>query len=379
MEKETIALIATLTGVALGVVGLLTAWYWQHRRSSTKLAAEAHNRSVAAGQEVTGQVATGDQSTVAGQADVVIGAGSTTHIQKGLSAEDHDRLVRIEDKLDQWGKHAAPPGASTPDTSALAAADVTERTDRLLAEAVELQRQHKEREAIERLLTAYDMEMPPEAKAELHLLAGNGFARLSEFEQAEVHYLRSLAAAEEASDDGGRAAALGNLGNIYAERGLMDKAEHYYKRALVIDEEIEDYVGVANALGNLGIVYRHRGDLEQAESHHRKGLAIHEELGDRLGQANHLGDLGLVYQQRGDPQQAESHHRRALAIDKEIGNKLGQALDLGSLGFLAEQQGDAKKARELLLQAEELLAEMGAGGTNRKTIRAALQRLQEQD
>ena len=166
---------------------------------------------------------------------------------------------------------AVPAAGSSPvDTEALAA-QATDRTQKLLAEAVELQRQNKERDAIERLLTAYDMDMAAKAKAELHALAGNGFFRLSELEQTEGHHRQALAAAEEADDREAQASAFGNLGNVYRNRGNLDKAEDHYNRAGRIYAELGNERGQANVVGSLGLVYARRGDAVKAEDHLEAG------------------------------------------------------------------------------------------------------------
>ena len=326
---------------------------------------------------------------------------------------------RVDGLLEELKQSSvAPPPATAPvDSKALAAA-ATSRTEQLLTEAVELQRQHRERDAIERLLTAYDMDMPPEAKSELHILAGNGFLRLSELEQAEAHYRQALDAAEKAEDKERQAAALGNLGIVHRQRGQLNKAEHHFTRALAIDEEIGDRLGQANALGNLGNVYSDRGELGRAEQHYKKALEMDKQIGNRLGQADDLGNLGLVYADRDELDRAEEHHRKALAIDEEIsnglglgqarhlgnlanvyrlrgelgkaedhlkralaihqqvGNKLGQADTLGNLGLLAAERGQLDSARKLLGQAQAFYKEeTGAGGEGPDTVRAALQRL----
>ena len=146
---------------------------------------------------------------------------------------------------DLQDRTATPPAGTAPaDTGALAA-QATAKTQPLLAKAIQLQGQHREREAIEHLLTAYDMNLPLRAKTALHILAGNGFLRLSEFEEAEGHFRQALEAAREAGHRQDQAGALGNLGTVYAERGDLDKAEEHYKRALAIDEEAGDRLGRA--------------------------------------------------------------------------------------------------------------------------------------
>jgi len=195
-----------------------------------------------------------------------------------------DRIKRqVARRLGELQKGPAAPPAGTPpiDTKALAA-QATPEAAKLLAEALALHRQHKERDAIERLLAAYDMEMPPEANAALYILAGNGFLRLSDLPAAESQYRLGLAAAAEADDQQGRAAALGNLGNVYYRRGDLDEAEEHHKRALAIDEEIGNKLGQAQDLGNLGSVHADRGDIDKAEEHYRKALALFEEVGTEL-------------------------------------------------------------------------------------------------
>jgi len=330
--------------------------------------------------------------------------------------ETRDRLARVEAQLEELKqKSVAPPRGGAPtDTEALAAA-ATDETERLLAEAVELQRQHRERDAIERLLTAYNMGMAPEAKAQLHILAGNGFLRLSELEEAESHYLQALGAAERAADRGRQATAFNNLGLVYADRGDLDKAEEHHERALAIREQVGDKLGQAAALANLGVIYGRRGEpdraedhlkralaiaegmgnkfgqavtlgnlgnvyydrgeLDKAEQYHRSALAIDEEIANKLGRGNDLGNLGLVYLRRGELEKAEKHYKEALAIESEIGNRLGQALSLVGLGLIAAQRGQLSQGRELLSQAQALFEAIGSGGEVREAVRRLLQLL----
>ncbi len=286
-------------------------------------------------------------------------------------------LVRMMGMLTELKEGAlAPPTGSAPtDTQALAEAS-TSRTEELVAEAVELQRQHKEREAIECLLEAYRRDLPPEAKIQLHILAGNGFLRLSELREAESHYQQALDAAKARGDREAEAVALDNLGLVYASRGDLDKAEERHGKALAIQEEIGNRRGQAHDLGNLGLVYFHRGEMDKAEEHHKKSVAILEEIGNRLGQAQVLGNLGNVYGGRSDLDKAEEYYNKALAIHEEIGNRLGQATQLGNLGLIYKQRGEADEARKLLDRAAALYEAIGAGGANPDTVRRALRDLE---
>lgn len=165
------------------------------------------------------------------------------------------RKPSAEEMLEEIQRNlAAPPPGSSPIDIHTLAAEANRRTGRLLEEALELQRQHKEREAIECLLEAYRRDLPPLAKAQLHLLAGNGFFRLSELEEAEGHYRQALAYAKESNYEPSQAAALGNLGSINFERGRLDEAQKYYSEVLSIERKLGDKRGEAAVLGNLGIL-----------------------------------------------------------------------------------------------------------------------------
>lgn len=358
---------------------IASAGKWLLGKIKGRPTVQTGDRSVVAGgdQTISGPVSTGDQATTVGQADVVAGAGSVTHIHHEEIGEKRGaQLDRMESMLAEVQKTVAPPPAGSPpvDTEALAA-QATPDTEGLLAEAIQFQRQHKEREGIECLLEAYRRDLPSLAKAQLHLLAGNGFLNLSELGEAEDHYEQSLMAARQAGDKEAQAAALGHLGLVYSVRGDLNKAEQHYMQALAVDEEIGNKLGQADALGNLGNVYADRADLEKAEEHHRRALAIHEEIGNQLAQAKDLGNLGNVYADRGDLEKAEEHYKRALAIHEQIGNKLGQARQLGNLGGLEEQRGNLAAARELVSRAAALFEEIGAGGEGPETVAAALKRL----
>ena len=325
---------------------------------------------------------------------------------------DYEELAK--GLLKELAEATQPQGVSSPEFDPLAT-QATAGTEKLLAQAVELQSQHKEREAIERLLTAYSMDMPPEAKAQLHLLAGNGFYQLSDYGAAEHHYGLSLEAGRAAAsktaeakavaglgvvyndqgdlakaeenykqalaidrdigDRRGEAIELGNLGTIYAQQGDLTRAEENQKQALAIDRDIGYRLGEASCLCSLGSIYRDQGHLAKAEDHHKQALAIDRDIGYRLGEAQDLGNLGNVYAQQGDPERAKANYEQALVIDREIAYRLGEAIQLGSLGLLATEGNDHAEACQRLKEALSIFDEIGAGGEDPDTVRAALEKL----
>ena len=261
----------------------------------------------------------------------------------------------VERILEEIARGTAVPGTPASDLSDLAA-QATEASAKKLEEALESYHAGEYREAIECVLSAYDRELPPLAKTELHVVAGNAYHGLSDYGAAEMHYKEALRAAPNADAE---AVATGNLGLVYAGRGDLEGAEKYHRKALAIDEAIGDRLGQAYQLGNLGNVYAGRGDLEGAEEYHRKALDIFEEIGDELGQASEFGNLGGVAAERGDLEGAEEYHRKALDIFEEIGDRSGQAYLWGSLGNVYLRSGDLEGAEEHYLKGLDIAEEIG--------------------
>ncbi len=246
---------------------------------------------------------------------------------------DYEKLAG--ELLHQIAQQARPrEGAADVGTEELAKAADPDTPARL-REALELQAQNREREAIDALYEAFRRDLPPGAKAELHILLGISFLNLSELVEAEGHYRQAL--------DASRAA-------------MTRKYE-------------------AATLGNLGLVYRERGDLQRAEEHLKQALYIQREIGDRIGEANQLGNLGNVYADRGDLERAEEHYQAALAIEREIGDRIGEANALANLGLLAARRDQRDEACRLLKKAAAIHDEIGAGGRAPDFVRAALQKL----
>ena len=76
--------------------------------------------------------------------------------------------------------------------------------------------------------------------------------------------------------------------------------------------------------------------------------------------AAHYSLLGVAAFKQDDFDTAVDYFNRALALNKKLGRKEGMALNYAGLGVVAFTRGESLEARQFLVQARGLCAEMGA-------------------
>jgi tetratricopeptide (TPR) repeat protein len=156
----------------------------------------------------------------------------------------------------------------------------------------------------------------------------------------------------------GKAAAMGNVGNVYKDQGEYVRATECYQQRLRIAEELGDKAGTAQTVGNMGIVCYLHGDHVRAMECFEKKLQLSMELGDRAGRANAVGNMGHVYWRQGDYARAMECYQERLRLSEELGDKAGRAGSVNNMGNVYGAQGDNVRAmecyQELLRLAEEI-------------------------
>lgn len=191
------------------------------------------------------------------------------------------------------------------------------------------QNAEKHQDAIDRFTRALALAENHSQRAALHLLRGQSYHHLDQYDRAHSDYQEALQLSQSipVRDDAARAcaASLGSLGNLYQDRGEPEKAEAHYKKALGIHSKIRDRAGEALDLGNLGGVYLDRRELHKAKEHHDHALKIHRRTRNRRGQAINLCNLGNVYLHSHDLDKAAKYYDMALEIYKHLGDRRGQA------------------------------------------------------
>ena len=100
-----------------------------------------------------------------------------------------------------------------------------------------------------------------------------------------------LTLAEAEKDDGAKAVALGNLGNLVKTRGDLAAAEGYYEKALTLNQELGSKEGMAADYGNLGGLEHARGNMAGARAFWGKRAIFMQRSGCPIGLNSFRGGL----------------------------------------------------------------------------------------
>ena len=161
-------------------------------------------------------------------------------------------------------------------------------------------------------------------------------------------------------DRQGEANALDNLGAVWLMTDDWPAAAGVFEEVLGIYRDLGDRQGEANALMDLGNMRRMTGDSRTAaEASLEEALRLYRDLGDRRNQGNALNLLGHIRLEAGDYPGATQAYQEALAIFRELGGRKGEANALSSLGGVGLETGDYLHAAQLLEEALGIYRDIG--------------------
>jgi len=155
-------------------------------------------------------------------------------------------------------------------------------------------------------------------------------------------------------------AAIDSIGQLELIFENLKAAEDAFRQVLDLGRFRDDKRAIAAAYSNLGVIAMTRGDFEEAVDYYNQGLALDEELGSKKRMAAHYSLLGVAAFKQDDFDTAVDYFNRALALNKKLGRKEGMAPNYAGLGVVAFTRGESLEARQFLVQARGLFAEMGA-------------------
>ena len=147
-----------------------------------------------------------------------------------------------------------------------------------------------------------------------------------------------------------------SLALTLVRQSKFEEAKRRYQESLDEFRATGDKRGEEVIYGQLAWVADLQDDLDGAQTLYEKALSLARELDDKSRVGGYIGSIALILSYKGDLSGAISKKEEVLAIAKESGQSQLESqtrIDLVGM-FLA--RGDLATAKELLTQADELLA-----------------------
>lgn len=183
-----------------------------------------------------------------------------------------------------------------------------------------------------------------------------------EYDQALQAYELALSMHQEENDLDGIARTTGNIANLLKETGRPADALKQYHEALHAYQDLKDASGIARISGNIGGALYSMGDFAEALEWYYRALSIHEDLGDRIRIARMKSNIASVYSETGEPTTALSLYQEALRLHEEINDKVGIAHITGTIGQVSI---DLERYDEAVTLLERAIALARASGVRR--------------
>jgi tetratricopeptide (TPR) repeat protein len=192
----------------------------------------------------------------------------------------------------------------------------------------------------------------------LNLLAGVRFRQGNLQACAEIA-ARAAEAAHRANDPA-------SLGHAHYLRGHAlglsgdRRGRRHMGQALQLLDASGDLVRLANVLNNLGVASYYEGELGEAISFYERSRNARLRAGDVIGAATQENNIAEALSDMGRLDEAGRLFRQARATWRAARYPIGIAIATGNLGRLATRRGEFAESEELLGQAVELFANLGA-------------------
>jgi predicted ATPase/TolB-like protein len=229
-------------------------------------------------------------------------------------------------------------------SGAIAAMDgEPERAARYYEQAIEIERDRKDRRGVPRALRNL----------------ASGSINVGRYEQGLPLYQEALALDREYGDSLGESATLRGMAKAEMFMGNLDRAEHLYSDSLAAARSVGDGHYVSYALAGLGDVARERGLLDEAEALYQEGLDLCRRIGSQPGIVSALHHIATIALARGHTDRSEELHREALSIARAQNNLRQVAISMAGLGACAVERKDMSRGIRILGAAERFLGSSG--------------------
>ena len=143
------------------------------------------------------------------------------------------------------------------------------------------------------------------------------------------------------------------IGRYVQARGILEES-------LAIARELGDERKVAMVLDPLSWVASAQGELPSARGYLDEAIALAEKFGDLRAIAAARNSLAQVYRMQGDLRRAEALFERVLGSVRDNGDREATAISLINLAIVAIERKSTVRAREFLLEACAIAAELAS-------------------
>ena len=198
-------------------------------------------------------------------------------------------------------------------------------------------------------------EAPGVERVRSDLAHGLLMAQVGDYEGANAAFERALEDARTLGDAGLEAAARCDLAIIAWRRGDLARARSLFEAAVATYRALGADASLAGTLGNLGTVVRDAGAPDAAHAFFDEAIAIAERLGHVWEVANVRSNKAIAFAYGGDLEWARGEFERTLEAQRSIGDRPGVGRSLTNLGNVHLDTGDEARARELYLEALDLV------------------------
>ncbi|HYF02626.1 MAG TPA: tetratricopeptide repeat protein [Patescibacteria group bacterium] len=226
---------------------------------------------------------------------------------------------------------------------------------------------------------------------------GAMYAKIGQYEQAVEYFLEAMQISRRLDNKLSYAHSLNNLGTCYRIQGNIAQALNFIRQSVDICRELNDKQNYSDMLCSLGIVYYTIGEhdtaleyyfqswrlideneirrlsrifnnignvyyalerYQQALDFHEKALATRKKIGNRNLIGDSLNNCGNCYRQLGQMKFAVDSLTRAYEIKRRTGDARGEAYALSNLAKFFMDEGEFLKARQLFIEAIEVVTGM---------------------
>lgn len=226
---------------------------------------------------------------------------------------------------------------------------------RYYEEALQLQRQHRDRRGMGLTFLAI---------GDTHLF------RMGKPEPALDYYERALEIMREVKDRKVEPEVLHQMAYAYYVLGRTEEAERLYRQVLELSRQVKNRRAEGNALNGLGNCLLARGQAREALAFYEQALPVRRKAKDQRGVANTTYNIGRAHVVLGQFERAVEYFTRALALRRQLLDLRAEAETLFDLaralaqlkrfdeavGYFRETAHLAQRTRRLRLQVMALYA-----------------------